>query len=52
MIVVDIRSDLEAQLLKDIKAMTNDVNFKNVHFYKANLADVEGTKSLWAKITD
>lgn len=52
MIVVDIRGDLEAQLLKDIKAMTGDANFKSVHFYKANLADVEGTKSLWTKITD
>lgn len=51
MIVVDIRGDLEAQLMKDIKAMTGDASFKNMHFYKANLADVEGTKQLWANIT-
>ena len=48
LIVVDIRGDLEAQLIKDIKAMTGDNNFKNIHFYKANLADVEGTKQLWS----
>ena len=51
MIVVDIRGDLEAQLLKDIKAMTGKKNFKKIHFYQANLADVEGTKNLWARIT-
>ena len=51
MIVVDIRGDLEAELLKDIKAMTGDKNFKSLHFYKANLADVDGTKQLWTKIT-
>ena len=48
LIVVDIRGDLEAQLMKDIKALTGDCNFKNMHFYKANLADVEGTKQMWA----
>ena len=37
--------------MKDIKAMTGDASFKNMHFYKANLADVEGTKQLWANIT-
>ena len=51
LIVVDIRGDLEAQLLKDIKALTGDMNFKNMHFYKANLADVSGTKELWQQIT-
>lgn len=51
LIVVDIRGDLKAQLMKDIKALTNDPTFKQIHFYKANLADVEGTKQLWSKIT-
>jgi hypothetical protein len=41
LIVVDIREDLAPQLLKDAKAITGDITFKNVHFYKANLADVE-----------
>ena len=27
------------------------MNFKNMHFYKANLADVQGTKELWGNIT-
>jgi len=44
LIVVDIRADLKAQLVKDIKALTNDATFKQVHFYNANLADVEGTR--------
>ena len=33
MIVVDIRGDLEAQLIKDIRAMTGDAKFKGIHFY-------------------
>ena len=52
MIIVDIRGDLEAQLLKDIRFAVCDVKFKNVHFYKANLADVEETKKLWAQIVE
>ena len=52
MIVVDIRGDLEPLLMKDIKSLMGDVHFKNAHFYKANLADVEGTKKTWAQITE
>ena len=41
LIIVDIRADLEAQLKKDLKQVAGDVNFKNVHFYKANLGDLD-----------
>lgn len=37
--------------MKDIKSLMGDVHFKNAHFYKANLADTEGTKKTWAQIT-
>ena len=50
LIIVDIRADLEAQLKKDLKQVAGDVNFKNVHFYKANLADLEQTKATWERI--
>ena len=50
LIIVDIRADLEAELKKDIKMVAGDVNFKNVHFYKANLADTEQTKKTWENI--
>ena len=33
LIVVDIRGDLEAQLIKDIKVLTGDIHFKFIHFY-------------------
>ena len=52
LIIVDIRGDLEPQLLKDLRFSVYDVKFPYVRFYKANLADVEGTKKLWAKIVD
>jgi len=47
LILVDIRGDLEPQLLKDVKQVAGDINFKHVHFYKANLADIEQTKATW-----
>lgn len=50
LILVDIRDDLEPQLLKDIKTVAGDINFKNVHFYKANLADREQLKATWEQI--
>ena len=52
LIIVDIRGDLEPQLLKDVRTIAGDVNFKNVHFYRANLADIDGTKHTWKRITD
>ena len=44
-IVADIRDDLAPQLIKDIKAVAGTASFKRIHFYKANLADVEITPS-------
>ena len=38
--------------MKDLRFSVYDVKFPFVRFYKANLADVEGTKKLWAKIIE
>ena len=50
LIIVDIREDLAPQLLKDAKAISGDIDFKNIRFYKANLADVETTREVWRRI--
>lgn len=50
LIVIDIREDLAAQLVKDIKTVVGIATFKRVHFYRANLADVESTATTWTKI--
>ena len=50
LIIVDIREDLAPQLLKDAKAISGDIDFKNIRFYKANLGDVETTREVWRRI--
>ena len=50
LIIVDIREDLAPQLLKDAKAISGDIDFKHIRFYKANLGDVETTREVWRRI--
>ena len=47
---MDIRADLEAELKKEMKTVAEDDNFKNVHFYAANLADSTTTNATWEQI--
>ena len=50
LIIVDIREDLKPQLIKDIKTVAGCATFKNIHFYKANLADTQVISDLWGRI--
>ena len=50
LIIIDIRSDLESELRRDLQKASGSANFKNFTFYKANLAEIEQTKTVWEKI--
>jgi len=38
--------------MKDLRTLSGDVYNKKAHFYKANLADSDGTKRTWNQITE
>lgn len=52
LIICDIREDLEKELINDVKKASRDSNFKNIHFYKTNLADATDVDNFWRKITN
>lgn len=51
LILLDIAEHLAPQLLKDVKAASNKVDFSFVHFYKINLASQAEIDSIWEQVT-